>query len=737
MAYGAPPDAFDEWIRSQLAPQPAAPMQQDIAVIPVSPSTLGNPEPPKPPPPPVEKIGAAPAATEIAGPSAPAPVDFAWPPPEWAEPFEIDMPPMDMSSLPQIGYPREPGTTGEIEMPPMQMGEETPSQESSLEDLIGRGAQAIGLDARHPAMPDDYILGNPDPIAGAEELEALPADRRARVEADFEDQRFIKAKELEQQALMRREELRKSDEAAAQRHLESMQRAKMETDAILAEARAIAQTKIKPETGTARHVLMGILGGLIQGKSGSSTNQGLEMVNREIERDIALQKENLANRRMGLQMRQNALGEMLQRTGDIEKAEAAVRVAGYESFIEGLKTEMGKFDPNGTQIVELARMHDQAIAQREAAAKQLFDKNVKQQIELGEYGLKVRKQQLEEAKFENEMAAQQAKLAGGSGGAAVRPGTELVTPDEVRRRYPGLPEQAIPKVPITEAALGKHLEQYGKGRGIEDQDKALQIGDATGKPLRNKDHSVWRAPNREIHAALAKQVNGTRELISTLGQIEGLWEEAGGANKFTSQGDNLEYNRLVKKAVYAYAAATGVSTSDEASFNAVRDALMGGDPSGYNVGDVAKRIRSGISEAKGSVNSAMRLTGLYDGPALTFPTVTKPAESAAAGKVRRLSASTTGANENVTPVALAAVPMVGQYIAIGERLVNAARSEDFTPTDQEKQDVDSLIEGAYGSDPEARNAALEQLKAVINKTGSPAVKAYAMHAFARGVGGKR
>lgn len=708
-------DAWGSWLKTQLDPAAAgAPMlpEQDPGFAPM------EALPPAPLPIPPQQITAAPVPTEIAGPSAPAeptgvpPLNDVWGQFTGATPAEGPRP---ESEPPQLDQASDPWA---------QVHESSPS--SGPLDTTAQMAAALGF------YDPQHILDNPDAEAGARTVQSLPPAAKEAVLEGYEAARLRKASDLEQQALEERTARTKAEEAAARRHLELQQNAKTETDAMLAEAKEIANTQIKPETGTARHVLMGVLGGLIQGRTGSSANAGLDMVNKEIDRDIALQRENLANRRAGLNQRQNLLAESLARTGDIEKAEATVRVAHYDAFIDGLQTEMGKYDPRGTAIVNLVAMRDKAAAERGKLAQKAFDTNLDRQIKIDNHTRDLRKESREGAKTAAEIAKMEAETAklrgvgGGAGGGGGAAASDVY--DRARAASEGF--TVLPP----EGVKFKNREDYAGWLGARGKDKLLtaeerknaleeeqrlqkySIGDATGAPIKNDNGSVF-APTEDEHKALTAQKNAGEELADILRQIKNHRDENGGANQWTSPDAQAEYKRLGNRAVIAFAAANHLSTSDEQSIKYARDAIFGSDPSDYNIGDLNKRIDKAIAETNDSLNRALR-TAKYKGSPVKFLTPGKPKNSRTQQLVQDAAAS---GNE-------VGLGRVGAEIA--------ARQRDFAPTAEEKSSVDEVAAPAFGSDPKARMEAIAALRDMAEHSGSQTQRGYALSVFHEATGGK-
>jgi len=100
------------------------------------------------------------------------------------------------------------------------------------------------------------------------------------------------------------------------------------------ERTAVDELKVDPDriysgaAGTFAKILAGIsiiAGGALMGRQGRSSNPGLDAVNAAIDRDIALQKDEIANRRAGLKGRETELERLMATYGNPEIAERELR----------------------------------------------------------------------------------------------------------------------------------------------------------------------------------------------------------------------------------------------------------------------------------------------------------------------------------------------------------------------------------------------------------------------------
>jgi hypothetical protein len=179
-----------------------------------------------------------------------------------------------------------------------------------------------------------------------------------------------------------------NDEAAQRNfaaHQMAIEHANRETDAIAQEAAKIANTKIVTPHGagfTVLSILGGALGGLAAHGAGQSGNPFIEGLNRGIERNIALQKDEIANRWKTLDVRKNLVAEQYQRSGDMYRAQEITRIAHYDSAIKQAQILAQDYDPQGTTAIGIAQQTQAVQAQRAAALQAVQQTMFKNKLDL-------------------------------------------------------------------------------------------------------------------------------------------------------------------------------------------------------------------------------------------------------------------------------------------------------------------------------------------------------------------
>jgi hypothetical protein len=140
-----------------------------------------------------------------------------------------------------------------------------------------------------------------------------------------------------------------------------------------------------------------IVGGLNQHNTGGR-NMGLEAIEREIDRDVEIQKANLAKRERLLGMRRDAAQSTFQTEMEASRSAEVHRQALYQQAIRGLQVEMQKYDPRGTTWRRIADNAADMQARQQAARAKWEQQNFENELKLQEFGLKNRDQLLKEQK---------------------------------------------------------------------------------------------------------------------------------------------------------------------------------------------------------------------------------------------------------------------------------------------------------------------------------------------------
>lgn len=384
-----------------------------------------------------------------------------------------------------------------------------------------------------------------------------------------------------------------------------------ETDAIMAEAQRIADTKIDPSggLGTGQRiagVLGAIFGGLVQGRTGSARNAGMDAFVDTINRGIDAQKADLANRRGALDFKRSALGEAYARTGDMFLAEESVRQASYQHAINLIDADAQNWDARGTQAMARAKTRAQLVA---GQAKSLQDAQYKRQEE----AIKAREQQRKE--IETAATIQHQKATTALGYAQLNSAKE----DRKAAKEARLDERAQKRAD-DEAERVRQFSISSPRPTLALDDKGQPVVGPDGKPVTlparfmNKGDKPWLIGSPERTAQMAAKVVSASEIADMIDEVLDIRDKVGGESSIWNSDAKQRLKVLQSRLALVRKNGTQGMSSDKDFENL--SASIGAD-------DLASfRSRAaGLKEARertvSELNSEMR-TANYDGPAVTF-----------------------------------------------------------------------------------------------------------------------
>jgi hypothetical protein len=379
-------------------------------------------------------------AAELA--AAPEPVEVGPPPGDLAPPAPIPLPP-PIDTLPSMRPPPElPPAAPALRVPGMDAAERVAGAARSLPDnpleyadpeMRQRAVNALAME--NPAAFAELMLRHTD------EREKHIAARRAEIINRDYDQQVANLKARQE-----------ADRVTQQK-----------TEELLASADRIFSTKIDPTggvTGVRRlaGVAQAVIGGLIQGRTGSARNAGLDAFVDTINRGIESQKADLENQRAGLQMRRSALADEFRRHGDMFLAQEAVRLAALKHADELLATEQQNFDPQGTQALKIAAVRAGIGAEQQKGLQAFQDKN-------REFKLKAIEQDRKNRETEAKIALDRANAAKAySDAAATKADKTVYSPEQLKaiNTVNGV-APPVPSIPMSQADYAKWLNTQKVG----------------------------------------------------------------------------------------------------------------------------------------------------------------------------------------------------------------------------------------------------------------------------------
>lgn len=569
-----------------------------------------------PPDPVAAWSGPVPLPPEWELPPGTLPSPFAPPPPAPA----VEAPQAALPPEPQAQPAAPPSSAPGADLPPPSVPAPaaTPAPELPVPDAVS------AADALPDLAPTSAVPETPLPYMDASELANRSPEEIALLDNEQESERARIGIDAKAEALRRDRERLADNERIYQ---EAQAKTQATYDQLMAESKALADQKGGFEGLSTRQQIGGfvaaIFGGLLQGKTGSATNTGMDMLNKIIDRADAERRE----KRADLKDRMAATAQGFGRNADAFRHSETFRQAMYEQAAREIETQMQQYDPQGTTAIRGAKEVQKIRAAAAASARKFL-------IEERDYNLKVATHNLEARKAEQAQKQHSQSQALGWARLGFDQKKEARDAAKDERDYNLRVRDVLAKEAEetrkraeAEAAADRQL---GIGGEVRERIVKQEVADpVTGKvsvkdvkvydvdQLRNPDNTVFRAPSEVAQQALIKQRSGTQDLIDALGDLKRLRQRAGGADKYTSPDDQAEYDRLTNKATIAYATAKGLSLADKSSTDFARDAILGGDPSSYRAGDTERRIEATIVDATRSYHTALKGQG-YKGKLPSF-----------------------------------------------------------------------------------------------------------------------
>jgi hypothetical protein len=597
-----PPELVYPW--SEPAPQPLTPEAQAATAPPELQPGIGVPA----------------AALETAVPPAP---QFG-PPPEGAPPFQ---PPPEPAPPPPMPYAT----------PPPKSVAEFPGVSITTEGQPGAPALGPPPVAGPPLSPEEEHYRQTAEQYSGNPL-AIPDDaERQRRLNELDPFQLAEANTRDQQAraemvTRRRKEIADADALAARQHADDWKAANARTqaqmDALLADADKLANTKVDPSGGVhggrlVAGVIASIIGGLVQGRTGSARNAGLDALTGAIDRGIDAQKADLANKREAINMKRNVLGAEFARHGDMYQAEEAVRLATWKHVDDTLAFEQQNYDPRGRTALLIANQRQQirgAMQQAAAATRQkFFDNNIKLQDS-------ARQQQLADETLRHNRTSEYVQLR------------EL---DERRAdREEARDQRRADKSAEHADKESERDRQFAIGGTAH-----VQVGDdgkpvlgADGKPavsyddLRNADGSRWRAASPEETSKLREKKTAATQLTKLYDRVLAIRDRAGGESKWGNSDDYQELKGLEKEILLLKKQGTQGMSSD-ADMENLAGAAGAEDVTSFR--SRAAGLKAARARTVDTLNQSFR-DARYSGPQLVFPEPEPAKNTPAEDRTQRL-----------------------------------------------------------------------------------------------------
>lgn len=446
-------------------PWDAPPVAPDVVAPPVAPPPAPDPAPAPPVDAPL--VGPPELAAVGSAPPAPLPLPAPAPAPPVLEPYG--------AAPPVLGPP-------------------APKLRDILDVTIDQPAPAAP--PRDPSEPDAdrtralSELAQRDPAAFAEVQIRHEADR-------------AKVADARRSKLISEDWDRQTSNFAIRQEATKATRTKMA--ALLADAKRLGGQEIDPSGGVrgVRHVagiVSSIVGGLIQGRTGSTTNSGIDALSQAIDRGIKVQQMDLANRREGLGMRRTLLADEMAAHEDEFRAAEALRLAAYKHAEDLLSIEQQNYERGGTTEIRIAAAKAEVIARKQEQAQKVEALMLERELKLAKDARDAA--QLREEMRKNRATEALAWAKEGRERASAKAEDVFLTPQQIREQFPDFPAAAIPPQGATIGQLSKRAELANKSGLV------AKTAEETRKAAREND------PNeRNIERAVPGVVDDKGQLV--------------------------------------------------------------------------------------------------------------------------------------------------------------------------------------------------------------------------------
>lgn len=507
---------------------------------------------------------------------------------------------------------------------------------------------------------------------------------------------------------------------------DAMKATQTKIDQVLADAQRISATKIDPTGGLSggqkiAGVLASVIGGLVQGRTGSPNNAGLDALNQTINRAVEAQKADLANQRAGLDFRRMSIGDQVRMDNENYLAAETVRLASLQHAEDQLKTMQQDFAPDGVRGLRIAGLRAGIVAGQAATVRDIAHKTLEDE-------LKIRKSDqestlaletlrhnrategLEYAKLSLEKAKEKAKAGDDT----------LLTPQEIQQQFPSLPTAAIPPIAMTRKQLGQHLENFNKSLetanktvGNTTQVAGTQAIGPDGKPL-TRDGTPTGAPvvfaTHELAAKVNESVAGAQDMLDSLGSVRRfLASDPSAVNRKAWADAKTE----IENAKFAYAKLHDTKASSR-ELEAMTD-LFGPNPESYisrvkDKGVMLAHIDTLTRDAKNTIAHKLKQQGQYTGPSVLVDTSQLPTSLSDAAALSGRTAIEVGQDAKLGAVRQLLQPKpYGDPALINELHPGFHTDTGLDPADDAK--VREAIARAAGAPPAERADAVAKIAA--------------------------
>jgi hypothetical protein len=471
---------------------------------------------------------------------------------------------------------------------------------------------------------------SPDPTVNdrVDALLSLDPETRERVmgEQEAEKVRFALDRQREELAIQR-----EAQERNARTYQEAVDRAQKNSESIAAEALALADTK--PDRGrwfasrtTGQKIaafVAAIVGGAYQGRTGGSTNQGLDGIERLINEDVNAQAAELANKKDLLGLRRGMVGEQFGRAGDSFRAAESVRLAAYENVVRDLEAEVQQYDPRGSTARDIARSIADMRARQAAAVAKMTEAERDRQLKIWEAQAKADQDARDLAERERHNRAAEKtenwKVAVDREDKRERrtldAGKLILDEKKNAAEVQKLEAEARKLEKEGKSVEAEHLRKYsvwGQGQLEVEDDGKTPVLDADGqpvityKPIEHVNGGAWAAGSEQEKAETIKKIGSAQQVVDIIDEVLTIRDRVGGESSWDNSDDYQRLKVLEANLQLLKKEGTQGMSSDK-DMEAIRSALGAADVTSFRAR--AAGLAEGRERTIASLNGHLNLLG--------------------------------------------------------------------------------------------------------------------------------
>jgi hypothetical protein len=436
---------------------------------------------------------------------------------------------------------------------------------------------------------------------------ALPDDQVAQVLRDAPDELFAQYQQeheamrkglIEARVIQANTDAKRAAEADARAYETGLSARQRESDRLAAESQRLAQLRVDDNHwfssgGTGRTIasfIMGILGGFLAPKTGGR-NMGLEWIEREVDRDLEVQKFNIQNARTGLENQRGILADQVRQGRDLAEATRVAKIASYDRVITELNAQASQFDPRGTQTLRAETTRREVLAKK--AVLETKHLNETQKHNEAAARLKLQRDQFEEQQKRNSQLAEDAKAQRDIDWAR-----HNLDRDKLKQ------DKDLEEKRIAAAAATKSQDREDK---VSDKNEKLTIGGVS-----NRDGSPALAATEKEGQELREQKAAVDTVNNFIGQMVRGIADHGGESGFFKSNDWQRMKSTKASVMNALRVANKMGTLDEGALKITEEMLGGVDPTSF-----WRDASAGLINARDGLvtqfNNNLRSQPKYDG----------------------------------------------------------------------------------------------------------------------------